>query len=96
MSKSTIIYIFEKRCTQCQVNPEAIIEVFQKLGGTRTVREIENWVTKVYGPKWKDFGTSITDMVPESKAAAEHLMFQNIFRVLERVERGKYRLIDQD
>lgn len=67
---------------------EAIIEAFKALGDTCTIQEISDWVTKEYGPKWKDFGTPLADMVPETKGGNKSLLVPAYFRVLERVERG--------
>ena len=49
--------------TQC----EAIIEAFKALGGTKNKYEIEGWVSQKYGDIWKDYGTSMADMVPISR-----------------------------
>ena len=77
--------------TQC----EAIIADFKDMGGIRTKQEITVWVNRNYGTKWKDFGTSLADMVPESKGGNSSSTVPEYFRVLERVERGKYRLIEE-
>ncbi|RXI96295.1 hypothetical protein DS745_21430 [Anaerobacillus alkaliphilus] len=78
--------------TQC----EAIIEAFKELGGVQTHQEIANWVNKKYGPKWKDFSTPLADMVPVAKGGNKSSTVPDYFRVLERVERGKYRLLNDD
>lgn len=73
---------------------DGIIEAFQVLGGTRSIQEITDWVNKKYGRVWKDFGTLLADMVPEKKGGNSSSRVPEYFRVLERVERGKYRLIE--
>ncbi|HBV87528.1 MAG TPA: hypothetical protein DEF42_12935 [Desulfosporosinus sp.] len=73
---------------------EAIIAAFQGLGGKRTIREIEDWVTANYGDKWKDFSTQMADMVPLSHGGNGTSSVPDYFRVLERVQRGTYCLID--
>jgi hypothetical protein len=72
---------------------EAIIEAFIELGGVRTVKEIEFWVTKKYGSRWKDYGTRMADMVPEKKGGNSSSNIPLKFRVLKRVSRGKYAFI---
>lgn len=47
--------------------PQAIIEAFKALGGTRNKHEIEGWVSQKYGDTWKDCGTPMADMVPISR-----------------------------
>ncbi|HDP99204.1 MAG TPA: hypothetical protein ENN22_08485 [bacterium] len=75
--------------TQC----EAIVEAFKDLLGVRTRQEIEDWVNKKYKNKWKDFGTAMADMVPLSLKGNSSSKVPNSQRVLERVSRGKYRLL---
>ena len=74
---------------------EAIIEAFKELGGVRTKEEIATWVNNKYGTKWKDFSTPLADMVPESRGGNKSSLVPEYFRVLERVERGKYRLVEE-
>lgn len=78
--------------TQC----EAIIEAFKELGGVRTHHEIAEWVNKKYGPNWKDFRTPLADMVAVSKGGNQSSTVPDYFRVLERVERGNYRLLNDE
>lgn len=72
---------------------EAIIQAFQELGGVHGIAEITNWVGERYGDQWKDFGTSMADMVPKSHDGNASSLIPEHFRVLERVRRGKYRLL---
>ncbi|WP_223702163.1 hypothetical protein [Sutcliffiella deserti] len=44
---------------------EAVLEAFKALGNERSIAEIREWVTKEYGEKWKDFGTTMGDMVSQ-------------------------------
>ena len=74
---------------------EAIIEAFQALGGVKTKNEIEDWVSREYGNRWKDFGTRMADMVPLPLGGNRSSSVPERLRVLERVSRGEYRLIDQ-
>lgn len=78
--------------TQC----EAIIEAFRTLEGVRSIKEIENWVNKRYGVKWRHFGTVMADMVPLSQKGNQTSGVRSYYRVLGRVSRGRYRLIDRD
>ncbi|MBO8171496.1 MAG: hypothetical protein H0Z33_06385 [Bacillaceae bacterium] len=72
---------------------DAIIKAFEELGGTRSIREIEDWVNRKYGAKWKDFSTLMADMVPVSHGGNTSSTVPEEKRVLERVSRGYYRLI---
>ncbi|WP_047985464.1 hypothetical protein [Ornithinibacillus californiensis] len=74
---------------------EAIIDAFHNLGGERTAREIEDWVTKKYGSRWKDYSTSMADMVPVSHGGNNSSEVPDYYRVLNRVERGRYCLIEE-
>ncbi|WP_053362566.1 hypothetical protein [Bacillus sp. FJAT-27251] len=75
--------------TQC----EAIIEPLEALGGEATIREVDGWLRKNYPNRWKSAGTSLADMVPEEKGGNTSSTVPPYFRVLERVEPGKYRLL---
>lgn len=77
--------------TQC----EAIIEAFRTLEGERSIKEIEDWVNRRYGLKWKDFGTTMADMVPSSEKGNKTSETPSYYQVLTRVSRGKYLLIDR-
>jgi len=72
---------------------EAIIEAFKALGGVRTIGEIRDWVRKKYGDRWKDFGTRMTDMVPQELGGNPSSNVRDEFRVLRRFSRGRYSLI---
>lgn len=74
---------------------EAIIAAFQKLGGERTIKEIEECVTVTYKYRWKDFGTRLADMVPLSRGGNKSSSVPDNFRILERISRGTYRLIKE-
>jgi len=75
------------------IQAEAIIAAFQKSGGERTIREIEDWVTATNGDRWKDFSTQMADMVPLSHGRNGISSVPDYFRVLERIRRGTYCLI---
>ncbi|MGD7054213.1 hypothetical protein [Sutcliffiella horikoshii] len=72
---------------------EVIIKAFKALGGVRSIQEIEKWVVQQYGEKWKDFGTSMADMVPTDKGGTNSSLTPLEYRVLERVGRGRYKLL---
>jgi hypothetical protein len=76
--------------TQC----EAIIEAFKHLGGYRSINEIEGWVRKRYGDRWKDFGTAMADMVPLELGGNNSSNVPESLRVLKRVSRGVYCLVE--
>lgn len=73
---------------------EAVIDAFNHLGGIRTIREIEDWVTLTYGGRWKSFGTCLADMVSVSYGGNPTSTISNEFRILKRVGRGTYCLIN--
>lgn len=52
-------------------------------------------MNKKYPSKWKDFGTMLADMVPVSHGGNNSSTVPEYFRVLKRVERGKYCLIEE-
>ncbi|MFS0671748.1 hypothetical protein [Ornithinibacillus sp. 179-J 7C1 HS] len=74
---------------------EAIIDAFQNLGGARTASEIEEWVVSNYGSRWKDFSTPMDEMVPVSHGGNNISTIPDYFRVLTRVEKGRYSLIEE-
>ncbi|MHC9538582.1 MAG: hypothetical protein AB9903_03600 [Vulcanimicrobiota bacterium] len=78
-----------QKITQC----EAIIEAFKNLGGVRDIEEITEWVNEKYGECWKDFGTSMADMVAQSHGGNSSSTLREELRILERVNLGKYRII---
>jgi len=65
---------------------EAIIEALTFLGGCGTVSEVRRYIVSKYGNRWKDIGTAMADLCPESKSSTYSLKD----RVLKRVGRGKY------
>jgi hypothetical protein len=74
---------------------EAIIEAFKSHGGVKTAEEIRDLVIKKHGEQWKDFSTPMADMVPPSLGGNSSSTVPEYFRVLKRVSRGKYCLIDE-
>jgi hypothetical protein len=74
---------------------EAIIEAFKSIRGVRSANEIESWVKNVYGDHWKDFSTLMADMVPASYGGNNSSTVPEYFRVLRRIKRGQYCLIDE-
>jgi hypothetical protein len=77
---------------------DRIIEAFQDLNGDRSISEIENWVTKKYGARWKrnSFSTSMADMVPKRFGGNSSSGVQSRKRVLRRVRSGVYCLISRE
>lgn len=76
---------------------EVIIEAFLALGGIRSISEIKSWVDDKYGPnKWKDFGTTMSDMVPQILGGNQTSTVPEDMRILERVDRGYYCLISSE
>ena len=73
---------------------DAVIEAFKALGGDCSISEIENWVTWKFGARWKDFGTCMADMVPEELDGNRTSSVPLRKRVLRRVDRGVYTLIE--
>jgi len=72
---------------------EAIIQAFRALGGIRGIAEITSWINERYGDQWKSCGTAMADMVPKSHDGNVSSLQPVHLRVLERVSRGKYRLL---
>lgn len=73
---------------------EAIIEAFKELGGDRSIAEIENWILKRYGARWKSstIATSMADMVPLDLGGNPTSNIKSHLRVLRRVDKGIYTL----
>jgi len=65
---------------------EAIIEALNSLGGCGTISDVNEYILTKYGKKWKDIGTAMADMCPDSKSS----LYPLEDRVLKRVGRGKY------
>lgn len=75
---------------------EAIIKAFKELEGCRHHTEIAAWVSArsdIFGRKWVDFSTCMTDMVPVSRGGNRSSTKKDSDRVLERCGSGAYRLI---
>jgi hypothetical protein len=72
-----------------------IIEAFRALGGSRSIGEIEDWVTRRHGGRWasSSFSTAMADMVPESLGGNRSSLVPVEKRVLRRVSRGVYGLV---
>jgi len=73
---------------------EAIIAAFQELGGARNANEIRHWVENHYPGRWKDYHAILADMVPVSHGGNLTSTVPEEFRVLERMHKGYYRLIE--
>ena len=71
--------------------PEAIIEAFKTLGETRNKYDIKAWVSQKHVDVWKDYGTTMADMVPISRGGNSSSTVREELRVLERVSPGEYR-----
>jgi hypothetical protein len=73
---------------------EAIIEALKALGGEREISEVRTWIEHRYGPRWKDLSTTMADMVPTELGGNHSSSLPEWARVLERVGRGKYKLME--
>jgi hypothetical protein len=73
---------------------EAIIEALKALGGEREICEVRTWIEHRYGPRWKDLSTTMADMVPIELGGNHSSTLPEWVQVLERVGRGKYKLIE--
>jgi hypothetical protein len=71
---------------------DLIIEAFRALGGRRSIREIEDWVTKSHGARWasSSFSTTMADMVSEALGGNSSSLILGDKRVLRWVSRGVY------
>ncbi len=76
--------------------PEAILAAFDDLSGERTIKEIKQWIDERYGERWKDIGTAMADMVPVSHGGNGSSSIQSKYRVLNKVARGTYCLINNE
>ncbi|MEW9053961.1 MAG: hypothetical protein AB2392_22600 [Neobacillus sp.] len=70
----------------------AILLALEDLGGEGTIKEVTKWIEKEYPNTWKDIGTALADMVPVSRGGNVTSTVSDEYRVLERVERGRYAL----
>ncbi|MHA1690318.1 MAG: hypothetical protein ACTSU7_01645 [Candidatus Heimdallarchaeaceae archaeon] len=73
---------------------EAIIDAFKTLGGDRSFDDIENWILKKYGARWKrnTIETCMADMVPESLRGPPSSTVKPEYRILRRIDSGIYSL----
>jgi hypothetical protein len=69
---------------------EAIVEALTFLRGCGTISEVREYISSKYRKRWKDIGTAMADMCPESKTS----LYSSRDRVLKRVGRGMYCLRD--
>ena len=67
---------------------DAIVEALNSLGGSGSISEVRSYINSKYPGKWKDVGTTMADLCPESTSS----LYPKKHRVLERIGRGKYRL----
>jgi hypothetical protein len=67
---------------------EAIIEALYSLGGSGSISEVSSYINSKYPNRWKDIGTTMADLCPNSTSS----LVPQKERVLERIARGKYRL----
>jgi hypothetical protein len=67
---------------------KAIVEALTSLGGSGSISEVRSYINSKYPNKWKDIGTTMADLCPESTSS----LYPKKDRVLERIGRGKYRL----
>jgi hypothetical protein len=72
---------------------EAIIEALEALGGEGTIQDVHQKVNEKHPNKWKDSSTALADMVPVYLGGNTSSTVKDDFRVLDRVEKGRYRLI---
>jgi hypothetical protein len=69
---------------------EAIVEALSSLGGSGSISEVTSFIHAKYGrEQWKDIGTEMADMCPESESSQIPVSE----RVLKRIGRGDYTLI---
>jgi len=67
---------------------DAVVEALTSLGGSGSISEVRSYINSKYPKKWKDIGTTMADLCPESTSST----YPQKDRVLERIGRGKYRL----
>ena len=70
---------------------KAVVEALTSLGGSGSISEVRSYINSKYPNKWKDIGTTMADLCPESTSS----LYPQKDRVLERIGRGKYRLRKQ-
>lgn len=76
--------------------PEVIITAFKTLGGEREIREIREWIYANYEEEWSDISTTMADMVPVSQGGNKSSRIRDEYRVLKRVSRGRYCLLESN
>jgi len=67
---------------------DAIVEALTSLGGSGSISEVRGYINSKDPDKWKDIGTAMADLCPESTSSN----YPQRDRILERIGRGKYRL----
>jgi|GEM_PF-3384553 hypothetical protein len=68
---------------------EAIKEALLNMDGEATIGQIKTYIEGKYKGRWKDIETAVADLTyPGSKSST----YRSEERILERIERGKYRL----
>lgn len=65
---------------------EAIAEALTSLDGCGKISEVREYISSKYQKRWKDIGTAMADMCPESKSST----YPPQDRILKRVGRGEY------
>lgn len=65
---------------------DAILEALNELGGTGSISEVKKIIHRKYGGRWQDVGTTMADMVPQSKSSTT----PSKYRVLTRIGLGLY------
>jgi hypothetical protein len=82
------LYLGVLELTQVSNLKEAILEALVSLGGSGSISEVSSYINSKYQNRWKDIGTTMADLCPNSTSS--HIPQKE--RVLERIGRGKYRL----
>ncbi|MCW4023311.1 MAG: hypothetical protein ACOWW1_05780 [archaeon] len=69
---------------------EAIVEALKSLGGSGSISEVTAYIHAKYGrERWKDIGTEMADMCPESESSLTPVSE----RFLKRIGRREYVLV---
>ena len=74
---------------------DCIIEALKSLGGEGSIDEVKNWIDRYCVKKWKDIATTMADMVSSQYGGNETSTCPRQKRVLQRIGRGRYKLIDK-
>jgi hypothetical protein len=72
-----------------QTAADAIRNAMTKLGGERSISEVEDWIDINEGRQWVDIGVTMADLVIYGKKSST---YKPEDQFLERVRRGVYRL----